>query len=56
MLDSPDFLGRVVQLFRTARKRNSSVWGISQALEDFVGTYLSRALQGPGIVRTRTQN
>jgi len=28
----------VVQLFRTARKRNASVWGISQTPEDFVGT------------------
>ena len=28
----------VVQLFRTARKRNACVWGISQAVEDFTGT------------------
>jgi hypothetical protein len=27
-----------VQLFRTARKRNACVWGISQAVEDFTGT------------------
>src|SRR5260370_8640846 len=28
----------VVQLLRTARKRNACVWGISQAVEDFTGT------------------
>jgi len=28
----------VVQLFRTARKRNACVWGISQAIADFTGT------------------
>ncbi len=28
----------VVQLFRTARKRNACVWAISQAVEDFTGT------------------
>ena len=28
----------VVQLFRTARKRNACVWGLSQAVEDFTGT------------------
>ena len=38
LLDSPVLAPEVVQLFRTARKRNSSVWGISQTLEDFVGT------------------
>jgi type IV secretory pathway VirB4 component len=37
LLDSPVLAPEVVQLFRTARKRNSSVWGISQTLEDFVG-------------------
>src|SRR3546814_1390874 len=30
LLDSPALAPEVVQLFRTARKRNSSVWGISQ--------------------------
>ena len=39
----------VVQLFRTARKRNSSVWGISQTLEDFVGTDYQPKPHGPGI-------
>src|SRR6266700_3621235 len=38
LLDSPALAPEVVQLFRTARKRHSSVWGISQTLEDFVGT------------------
>lgn len=28
----------VVQLFRTARKRNACVWGVSQAMADFTGT------------------
>ncbi len=28
LLDSPTLAPEVVQLFRTARKRNSSVWGI----------------------------
>jgi hypothetical protein len=41
----------VVQLFRTARKRNSSVWGISQTLEDFVGTDRQPKLHGPGIIK-----
>src|SRR5713226_5347272 len=38
LLDSPVLAPEVVQLFRTARKRNASVWGISQTAEDFVGT------------------
>jgi type IV secretory pathway VirB4 component len=38
LLDSPVLAPEVVQLFRTARKRNSSVWAITQTLEDFVGT------------------
>ena len=38
LLDSPALAPEVVQLYRTARKRNSSVWGISQTVEDFVGT------------------
>ena len=38
LLASPVLAPEVVQLFRTARKRNTSVWGISQSLEDFVGT------------------
>src|SRR6266849_5526224 len=51
LLDSPTLAPEVVQLFRTARKRNSSVWGISQALEDFVGTYSQPRPHGPGIVK-----
>jgi hypothetical protein len=41
----------VVQLFRTARKRNSSVWGISQTVEDFVGTDYQPRPHGPGILK-----
>jgi type IV secretory pathway VirB4 component len=51
LLDSPVLAPEVVQLFRTARKRNSSVWGISQTLEDFVGTLHQPRLHGPGIVK-----
>ena len=38
LLQSPSLAPVVVQLFRTARKRNACVWGISQAIEDFTGT------------------
>ncbi|HYM06076.1 MAG TPA: hypothetical protein VEU11_05905 [Terriglobales bacterium] len=51
LLDSPTLVPEVVQLFRTARKRNSSVWGISQTLEDFVGTSIQPRPHGPGIVK-----
>jgi len=51
LLDSPVLAPEVVQLFRTARKRNSSVWGISQTLEDFVGTSMQPRPHGPGIVK-----
>lgn len=51
LLDSPVLAPEVVQLFRTARKRNSSVWGISQALEDFVGTTTEPRPQGAGIIK-----
>ena len=51
LLDSPVLAPEVVQLFRTARKRNSSVWGISQTLEDFVGTSSEPRAHGPGIVK-----
>jgi hypothetical protein len=40
-----------VQLFRTARKRNASVWGISQTVEDFVGTEFQPREHGPGILK-----
>ena len=51
LLESPVLAPEVVQLFRTARKRNSSVWGISQTLEDFVGTDYQPNPYGPGIVK-----
>ena len=38
LLQSPSLGPVVVQLFRTARKRNACVWGVSQAIEDFTGT------------------
>ena len=51
LLDSPVLAPEVVQLFRTARKRNASVWGISQTAEDFVGTEASPRVHGAGIVK-----
>jgi len=51
LLDSPSLAPEVVQLYRTARKRNSSVWGISQTVEDFVGTEFQPRLHGPGILK-----
>src|SRR5438876_10012403 len=51
LLDSPSLALEVVQLYRTARKRNSSVWGISQTVEDFVGTESHPRAQGPGILK-----
>ena len=38
LLDSKDLSVTVEQLFRTARKRNACVWGVSQSVEDFTGT------------------
>src|ERR1044072_1275123 len=54
LLDSPVLAPEVVQLFRTARKRNASVWAISQTLEDFVGTEKQPRVHGPGIVKNST--
>ena len=54
LLDSPSLAPEVVQLFRTARKRNSSVWGISQTVEDFVGTEFQPREHGPGILKNST--
>jgi len=54
LLDSPALAPEVVQLFRTARKRNSSVWGISQTVEDFVGTESQPRMHGPGILKNAT--
>src|SRR5262244_4590755 len=51
LLDSPVLAPEVVQLFRTARKRNSSVWGISQTAEDFVGSESQPRPHGPGILK-----
>jgi hypothetical protein len=50
LLDSPVLAPLVEQLFRTGRKRGASIWGISQALEDFVGTESHPRPHGPGIV------
>ena len=38
LLETKRLGGTVVQLFRTSRKRNACVWGISQAIADFTGT------------------
>jgi hypothetical protein len=51
LLDSPSLAPEVAQLYRTARKRNSSVWGISQTVEDFVGTEFQPRIHGPGILK-----
>lgn len=51
LLDSPVLAPEVVQLFRTARKRNASVWGISQTAEDFVGSESKPRVHGAGIVK-----
>ncbi|HXX26933.1 MAG TPA: hypothetical protein VEI99_00645 [Terriglobales bacterium] len=51
LLDSLALAPEVVQLFRTARKRNSSVWGISQTVEDFVGSEFQPREHGPGILK-----
>jgi hypothetical protein len=54
LLDSAVLAPEVVQLFRTARKRNASVWGMSQTAEDFVGTELNPRVHGAGIVKNAT--
>jgi hypothetical protein len=54
LLDSPVLAPEVVQLFRTRRKRNASVWGISQTAEDFVGTESNPRIHGAGIVKNST--
>lgn len=51
LLDSPVLAPEVVQLFRTARKRNASVWGMSQTAEDFVGTESNPRVHGAGIIK-----
>jgi type IV secretory pathway VirB4 component len=54
LLDSPVLAPEVVQLFRTARKRNASVWGISQTAEDFVGSESKPRAHGAGIIKNST--
>ena len=51
LLNSLTLAPEVEQLFRTSRKRYSSVWGISQAVEDFVGTASQPRIHGPGILK-----
>jgi type IV secretory pathway VirB4 component len=41
----------VVQLYRTARKRNGGIWGISQTAEDFVGSASDPIAHGAGILK-----
>lgn len=54
LLDSPVLAPELVQLFRTARKRNASVWGISQTAEDFAGVEGGPRVHGAGIVKNTT--
>lgn len=51
ILDSPVLAPEAVQLYRTARKRGVSVWGISQGIEDFVGTKEKPRSHGIGILK-----
>lgn len=51
LLNSLTLAPEVEQLFRTSRKRYSSVWGISQAVEDFVGSASQPRIHGPGIFK-----
>jgi len=44
----------VVQLYRTARKRNGAVWGVSQAIEDFTGTTQAPNAFGAAILKNTT--
>jgi len=52
MLDSPHMAPQVEQSFRTARTNNASIWGISQALEDYTGTPERPRPNGPGILNS----
>ena len=54
LLESPHLASAVVQLFRTARKRGASVWGISQTPEDFVGQANDPNPHGAGILKNAT--
>lgn len=51
LLDSKILATEVVELFRCARKRQASVWGISQTPEDFVGTSTMPRPHGPAIFK-----
>jgi hypothetical protein len=51
MLASPVLAPVVVQLYRTARKRNGGIWGISQTAEDFVGAGAQANLHGAAILK-----
>ena len=52
MLDSPHMAPQVEQSFRTARTNNASIWGISQAIEDYTGTPEKPRPAGPGILQS----
>ena len=52
LLDSPQLCDTVEQLFRTARKRNACVWGVSQSVEDFTGTPDNPKRVGAAILST----
>jgi hypothetical protein len=54
LLESPVLAPEVFQLFRTARKRNASVWGMSQTAEDFVGSESNPRVHGAGIIKNAT--
>jgi hypothetical protein len=51
LLRSPILAPVVVQLFRTARKRNGAIWGLSQTAEDFVGSLADPIAHGAGILK-----
>lgn len=52
MLDSPHMAPQVEQSFRTARTNNASIWGISQAIEDYTGLPDKPRPAGPGILQS----
>jgi hypothetical protein len=54
LLESPFLADLVVQLYRTARKRNGAVWGVSQAIEDFTGTTQAPNAFGAAILKNTT--
>jgi hypothetical protein len=51
LLRSPVLAPVVVQLYRTARKRNGAIWGMSQTVEDFVGSPSDPIAHGAGILK-----